>query len=125
MESKYKGLETIFNTFYPTGFVIGVFYAAEDNASAAQALHDAGFSDVRTFTPQEMLARYEELAATQNPLQRVGAAIESDERLDAEAMSSWRAGDIRPCWCRPPMMTRCSASVRCWCHWRLQPQILW
>lgn len=81
---KYKGLETIFGTFYPRGFIVAMFDNKNDRDMAAQALHDAGFTDTRSFSAQEVIDRYIEVEGHRNIAQRIGGAASSDELAMAE-----------------------------------------
>jgi hypothetical protein len=93
MTDKYKGLETIFGTFYPKGFVVAVFETQEECTQAADALRNAQFDDVRQFTDQEVIDRYRTVTEGQNIAQRIGAAIATDEHFDIdEYVESAREG---------------------------------
>lgn len=81
---KYKGLETIFGTFYPRGFVVALFDNKVDRDMAATALQAAGFTDTRSFSPQEVIDRYNEIESHRNAAQRIGGALSSDELAMAE-----------------------------------------
>lgn len=81
---KYKGLITIFGTFYPRGFIVALFDNEANRDMAATALHDAGFSDTRSFSPQEVIENSTEIKNQRNVAQRVGSAMSSDELAMAE-----------------------------------------
>lgn len=81
---RYQGLETIFGTFYPRGFIVALFDNKIDRNMAASALQAAGFADVRSFTPQEVIERSTELEQQRNAAQRLGGAVSPDDLAIAE-----------------------------------------
>ncbi len=76
----FDGLETSFGTFYPKGFVVAVFGTVQERDAAAKALTDTGFTDVRPIEGSQIVERYQRNLENQNILQKIGAALESDER---------------------------------------------
>jgi hypothetical protein len=88
MDRRYAGpLANHFGTYYPTGYVVAVL-EPEAVAGAVDALHAGPCApdEVRPFSGQEVLDIAAAVERTQSPLQRLEAALASDE---GEAQSEY------------------------------------
>ena len=78
-EKSFTG-QTLFGTFYPTGYLVAVLHARTDAEHAKLRLQNAGFAEVRVWTGQEVIERHEAFLAHRSVLQRLGSLLHSDER---------------------------------------------
>lgn len=72
---------TLWGTYYPRGYIVGVVHDWRKAEAAAAKLREAGFpeAEVHTHTAQDVLARHEEFQKNRNVVQRIAGAIPTDE----------------------------------------------
>ena len=73
--------ETLFGTFYPTGYITAVTHARTDAEAAQTVLQEAGFSDIRIWSGKEVQERHQAFLDQRSIAQRIGAAFAADEKL--------------------------------------------
>jgi hypothetical protein len=72
--------QTLFGTFYPTGYLVATLHDRTDAEHAKWRLEEAGFAEVRVWTGPEVIERHEAFLAHRSVLQRLGGLLHSDER---------------------------------------------
>lgn len=72
---------TLWGTFYPRGYIVGVVHDWHKAEEAAEKLRAAGFpeGEVHTHSAQDVLARHEELMKNRNLAERIAGSLPSDE----------------------------------------------
>lgn len=76
----FKAGEILFGTFYPKRYMVSAFGTAQQANQAAEALKDAGYDDVRSWVPPQVLERHEQFMQQRSPAQRVEGELSSDEK---------------------------------------------
>lgn len=79
-DSSFDG-ETLFGTFYPKGYIVAVTHQKGDAEAAIAELQQAGFTDVRLWTGNEVQERHQAFLHQRSMLQRLGSAFAADEKL--------------------------------------------
>jgi hypothetical protein len=83
MTNKFDGIENELGVLYPKGFIVALFANGGDATAAAADLTAAGFTDVRLFTPDEVLNRVAAVKMHQSLLQKIETAL-SEEQVPAD-----------------------------------------
>jgi hypothetical protein len=73
--------ETLFGTFYPTGYIVAVTDARDDAEAAQAELVQAGFTELRIWSAAEVQERHQAFLDQRSLLQRIGSAVAADEKL--------------------------------------------
>jgi hypothetical protein len=76
---KFVGLANDSGMFYPTGFVVALIPNRAEADAAAAALRDKAFSDVREFTPEEIISHTEMIKANRSFFDRLSIALSESE----------------------------------------------
>jgi hypothetical protein len=72
---------TLWGTFYPRGYIVGVVHDWHKAEAAAAKLREAGFAEgeIHTHSGQDVLAHHEELMKNRNVAERIASSVPSDE----------------------------------------------
>jgi hypothetical protein len=73
--------DTLFGTFYPTGYITAVTHGRPQAEAAQTALQEAGFDDIRIWSAEDVQARHQAFLSQRSMIQRISAAFAADEKL--------------------------------------------
>ncbi len=89
---KFAGLANGQGMFYPTGFVVALIANRADADAAAEDLRAQSFSDVREFSPQEIIDHVEQIKANRTFFDRLSNALSEAEVPAAIALDYVKQG---------------------------------
>jgi hypothetical protein len=82
-----------FGVFYPKGYLVAVVEDEERANAGAADLREKGFTDVATWSGEQVLSSHEQLTSHRSVLQRLESLIASDEKEAVEGyLDSARRG---------------------------------
>ncbi len=76
----FKAGEILFGTFYPKRYMVAGFDTSEQANQAVEALKQAGFEDVRHWTPAQVLERHQHFLEQRGAVQRAEGELSSEEK---------------------------------------------
>jgi hypothetical protein len=89
---KFAGLANSSGLFYPTGFVVALIPNQTDADATAEELRQNKFSDVREFTPQEIIDHLDQIKANQSFWSRLSTALSESEMPAQTALQQVKLG---------------------------------
>jgi hypothetical protein len=89
---KFAGLANNQGMFYPAGFVVALIPNRADADATADDLRDKAFSDVREFSPQEIIDHLAEIKSNQSFFDRLSNALSEAEVPAAIALDYVKQG---------------------------------